>query len=125
MHKLAIQDMESVGRRLKSGKVSDEFWKRVEPLIPKRTVEPTGKKRLRKTWQRTHAEAREAGVWSYRVRAARGCLWKAVPNEQFGRASAIHKRFLESEAAGLYAKLRQQDRRSTTTWKGSPGSGSA
>lgn len=36
-----------------------------------------------------------------------GCQWKALPKERFGSASAIHKRFLQWEAAGLFQSLRQ------------------
>ena len=31
-----------------------------------------------------------------------GCQWKALPQERFGSVSAIHKRFLEWEAAGFF-----------------------
>lgn len=34
-----------------------------------------------------------------------GCQWKALPRERFGSASAIHKRFLEWEAAGGFQAL--------------------
>ena len=36
-----------------------------------------------------------------------GCQWKALPRERFGSASAIHKRFLEWEKAGLFVALWQ------------------
>ena len=31
-----------------------------------------------------------------------GCQWKALPAERFGSASAIHRRFLEWEKAGVF-----------------------
>ena len=34
-----------------------------------------------------------------------GCQWKALPKERFGSASAVHKRFLEWEAAGFFEDL--------------------
>jgi transposase len=34
-----------------------------------------------------------------------GCPWKALSCERFGRASAIHKHFLEWEAAGFFEAL--------------------
>lgn len=34
-----------------------------------------------------------------------GCQWKALPKERFGSASAVHKRFLEWEAAGVFEAL--------------------
>ena len=36
-----------------------------------------------------------------------GCQWKALPNERFGSASAVHKRFLEWEKAGFFEALWQ------------------
>ena len=36
-----------------------------------------------------------------------GCQWKALPKERFGSASAVHKRFLEWEQAGLFRRLWQ------------------
>ena len=34
-----------------------------------------------------------------------GCQWKALPKERFGSASAVHKRFLEWEKAGVFEAL--------------------
>jgi transposase len=34
-----------------------------------------------------------------------GCQWKALPRERFGSASAIHKRFLEWQKAGVFEAL--------------------
>ena len=34
-----------------------------------------------------------------------GCQWKALPAERFGSASAVHKRFLEWEEAGVFDAL--------------------
>jgi len=34
-----------------------------------------------------------------------GCQWKALPKERFGSASAVHKRFLEWESAGVFEAL--------------------
>jgi transposase len=94
-------------QRLGSWEVSEEFWKRVEPLIPARAAPPTDKKRLRKPGGgRKPKPARvvfEAIVFVLRT----GCQWKALPAERFGSASAIHRRFLEWEAAGLFVKLWQ------------------
>jgi transposase len=90
-----------------SWKVSDQFWGRVEPLIPKRRRAAIAKKRLRKPGGgRKPKDARlvfEAIVYVLRT----GCQWKALPSERFGSASAIHKRFLEWEAAGLFLNLWQ------------------
>ena len=34
-----------------------------------------------------------------------GCQWKALPHERFGSASAVHKRFLEWEKAGVFEAI--------------------
>lgn len=51
-----------------------------------------------------------------------GCQWKALPKERFGSASAIHKRFLEWEAAGLFeavwkAGLAEYDQMEGIAWR--------
>ena len=38
-----------------------------------------------------------------------GCQWKALPKERFGSASAVHKRFLEWEKAGVFEALWKAD----------------
>lgn len=82
-----------VAKRSQSWEVSDEFWQRVEPLIPVRPV--ADKIYVRKPGAgRPPKPARqvfEAIVYVLRT----GCQWKAFPKERFGSASAVHKRFLE------------------------------
>lgn len=34
-----------------------------------------------------------------------GCQWKALPKERFSSASAIHKRILNWEKAGLFESI--------------------
>lgn len=34
-----------------------------------------------------------------------GCQWKALPKEQFGSASSIHKYFLEWKSQGVFIRL--------------------
>ena len=91
-------------KRNASWVVSDDFWARVEPLVPARTQVP-GKTYLRKPGAgRPPKPARqvfEAVVYVLRT----GCQWKALPKEQFGSASAVHKRFLEWEKAGFFQAL--------------------
>ena len=90
--------------KAKSWEVTDEFWKRVEPLVPIRT------RVANKTYQRKAGGGRkqkdarvvfEAIVYVLRT----GCQWKALPFERFGSASAIHKRYLDWEKAGLFEAL--------------------
>lgn len=92
--------------RVPSWIVSDEFWQRVEPLIPMR--QRAEKKRyVRKPGGgRKAKEPRvvfEALVYVLRTR----CQWKALPKERFGSASAVHRRFLEWERAGFFQRIWQ------------------
>jgi transposase len=90
--------------RVESWEVSDEFWKRVEPLLPakKRVV---GKRYARKPGGgRKPKDPRlvfEGIVYVPRT----GCQWKALPFERFGSASAIHQRFLDWQKAGVFEAL--------------------
>lgn len=90
--------------RVASWEVTDEFWKRVEPLLPERT-RIAGKEYVRKAGGgRKPKDARlvfEAIVYVLRT----GCQWKALPAERFGSASAIHRRFLEWQKAGVFEAL--------------------
>jgi transposase len=83
--------------------VTDEFWQRVEPLVPQRVL--PDKQYVRKPGAGRPAKpARQVfeGI-VYVLRT--GCQWKALPGERFGSASAIHKRFLEWEKAGFFEAL--------------------
>jgi len=93
--------------RLASWEVSDEFWSRVEPLLP-----PTPGRDKTQHYARAAGAGRkrkdarlvfEAIVYVLRT----GCQWKALPAERFGSASAIHKRFLEWAKAGVFMRLWQ------------------
>lgn len=94
-------------QRVDSWVVTDEFWNRVEPLIPAAAARATSKNYQRKPGAgRPPKPARqvfEAIVYVLRT----GCQWKALPKERFGSASAIHKRFLEWEEAGLFESIWQ------------------
>jgi transposase len=76
----------------------------VEPWVPQR-ARPEGKKYLRKPGGGRPAKSArlifEAIVFVLRT----GCQWKALPKERFGSASAVHKRFLEWEAAGFFEAI--------------------
>ena len=93
--------------RLESWVVSDAFWERVEPLIPQRPSRPAKHRFERKPGGGRKPKAArlvfEAIVYVLRT----GCQWKALPAERFGSASAVHKRFLEWEKAGLFLALWQ------------------
>lgn len=108
-------------KRVPSWVVTDDFWLRVEPLIPIR-VRPEGKQYARKTGAGRKPKAArlvfEAIVYVLRT----GCQWKALPSERFGSASAIHKRFLEWERAGVFeaiwaAGLAEYDNMEGIAWR--------
>ncbi|QQE90416.1 IS5 family transposase (plasmid) [Azotobacter chroococcum] len=91
----------------KSWEVTDDFWSRVEPLVP-----PPRPRLADKVYQRKAGAGRkpkparlvfEAIVYALRT----GCQWKALPAERLGSASAIHRRFLEWETAGFFEALWQ------------------
>ena len=91
-------------KRVESWVVTDEFWARVEPLVPARVAVP-GKTYVRKPGAgRPPKPARqvfEAVVYVLRT----GCQWKALPKVCFGSASAVHKRFLDWQEAGFFEAL--------------------
>ncbi len=97
--------MAKATRRLQAWEVSDAFWARVQPLLPERATRPDTR-----SYQRKPGAGRKpkdprvvfAGI-VYVLRT--GCQWKALPRERFGSASAIHKRFLEWQAAGVFEAL--------------------
>ena len=108
-------------KRVASWVVTDDFWARVEPLVPVRE-RPDGKEYARKAGGgRKPKPARlvfEGIVYVLRT----GCQWKALPKERFGSASAIHARFLEWERAGVFnaiwaAGLAEYDQMEGIAWR--------
>ena len=90
---------------MKSWTVSDEFWAKIEPLVP--MVERVAGQ----TYQRRHGAGRKpmaahqifcAIVYVLRT----GCQWKALPRE-FGSASAVHAHFQRWQQAGFFLRLWQ------------------
>jgi len=90
----------------KSWEVTDDFWMRVEPLVPVKQ-RPADRPYLRKAGGgRPPKSARlvfEAIVYVLRT----GCQWRALPFERFGSCSAIHARFLEWKRAGFFEAIWQ------------------
>ena len=86
--------------------ITDQLWQQVERLLPPRAPRASGKKFVRRPGGgRPPKSARvvfEAIVYVLRT----GCQWKALP-ERFGSGSAIHKRFLEWERAGVFLAIWQ------------------
>jgi transposase len=90
--------------RVPSWVVTDELWKRVEPLLPTKARQTERTYTRKVGGGRKPKDARlvfEGIVYVLRT----GCQWKALPSERFGSASAIHKRFLEWEKAGFFLAL--------------------
>jgi len=90
--------------KIKSWEVSDSFWERVEPLIPKPQRDPN------LTYKRKPGGGRkpmlprrifEAIVYVLRT----GCQWKALPKEIYGSPSAIHAHFMRWMEAGFFLAL--------------------
>jgi transposase len=93
--------------RLASWKVSNEFWERVAPLIPKRQRDPQKQYKNEPGSGRKPLPARqvfEAILYVLRT----GIQWKALPKGQFGSASSVHRYFQEWEAAGVFEALWQK-----------------
>ncbi len=92
--------------KIQSWEVSDEFWKRAEPLLPQRTRDPS-KEYVRKTGGgRKPIPSRtvfEAILFILRT----GCQWKALPKEKYGAPSSVHKYFMEWARDGFFLRLWQ------------------
>jgi putative transposase len=85
--------------RTKPWKVSDEFWERVEPLIPPAPSHAKGGRP-----RMPDRKAFEAMIYILRT----GIQWNALPKEM-GASSTVHERFQEWERAGLFERLWEQE----------------
>jgi transposase len=89
--------------RVASWEVTEDFWKRVEPLLPTKARDPDRTYKRKAGGGRKPKDARlvfEGIVYVLRT----GCQWKALP-ERFGSASAIHARYLKWQKAGVFEAL--------------------
>ena len=75
--------------------ISDEFWKKIEPLIPP----PKPKK---KSGRPRKDDRKIMTAIFYILRT--GCQWKALPRS-LGASSTVHDRFQEWREAGLFEKM--------------------
>ena len=81
--------------RTKPWTVSDEFWEKVEPLVPPAPSHAKG--------GRTRMDDRKAfAAIVYVLRT--GIQWNALPRE-LGASSTVHDRFQEWERAGFFEEL--------------------
>lgn len=89
--------------KIQSWQVSDELWKRVEPLVPVRERPQDRTYRRREGGGRKPMAARQIfAAIIYVLRT--GCQWKALPRE-FGSASAVHKHFQNWHREGFFLAL--------------------
>ncbi len=90
--------------KARSWEVSDEFWQRVEPFVPKRQRSKDGVYQRRAGGGRKPMDPRkvfEGIVFVLRT----GCQWKALPKERFGSASSVHKYFRQWLKEGFFLSL--------------------
>ncbi len=90
--------------KVRSWDVSDDFWSRVEPLVPRRERDAS------KAYKRKPGQGRkpmnprkvfEGIVFVLRT----GCQWKALPKERFGSSSSIHTYFRMWLKEGFFLAL--------------------
>ena len=90
--------------KILSWEVSDAFWERVKPLIPaKERAEDRGYQRKPGAGRKPIDPRRVFEGIVYILRT--GIQWKALPKEQFGSPSAIHRYYREWEKAGVFLEL--------------------
>ena len=92
--------------KVKSWEVSDLFWEKVEPLIPRPQRDASRTYQRRMGGGRKPMDPRKvfcAIVYVLRT----GIQWKALPRE-FGSASSVHAYFLKWARDGLFIRLWQR-----------------
>ena len=107
--------------KIRSWEVSEEFWKRVAPLVPKRARESDKAFRRKPGGGRKPMSERrvfEGIVFVLRT----GCQWKSLPRERFGSASSVHKYFRQWLKGGFFlalwrAGLAEYDEMEGIAWK--------
>jgi transposase len=93
-------------RNIQSWEVSDALWQQVAPLIPKPQRDPNREYQRQPGGGRKPLPSRQvfAGIVSV---LRTGIQWNALPKERCGSPSAIHRYFLEWQAAGFFQRLWQ------------------
>ena len=90
--------------RYKSWTISDEFWSKVEPLIPEPVRDP--KRKYRRAPGAGRRPIAKRVVFAAIVYVARtGIHWKALPKSEFGAGSAIHAYFMAWARAGVFERI--------------------
>ena len=75
--------------------VSDEFWAKVQPLVPEDSRSPRGGRP-----PTPHRTILNGILYVLRT----GCQWKMLPRE-YGSGSAAHEHFQKWTKAGIFSKL--------------------
>jgi transposase len=101
--------------------VTDDFWARVEPLIPAR-ARPAQQQYVRKPGAGRKPKSPRLVFEAIMYVLRTGCQWKAVPKERFGSASAVHRYFMQWESAGVFeamwkAGLAEYDQMEGIAWR--------
>jgi transposase len=84
--------------------MADDFWLRVETLIPQR-ARLESRNYTRKAGGGRKPKDPRLVFDAIVCVLLTGCQWKALSAKRFGNASAIHARFLEWEKAGVLEHL--------------------
>ena len=104
-----------VNMAVKSWEVSDEFWARVAPLIPKVKRDPKKSYQRRRGGGRKPMESRrifEAIIYVLRT----GIQWKALPKE-YGSSSSVHRYFRNGNHSDFSVNSGRKDLLNMMKWK--------
>ena len=93
--------------KVRSWEVSEEFWRRVEPLIPITSDRDPKKKYKRKPGGGRKPLSKRKVFEGILFVLRTGCQWKALPKEKYGSASSIHGYFRIWLKQGFFLKLWQ------------------
>ena len=92
--------------KIRSWEVSDALLEKVESFVPRSSRNPA--KEYRRAPGGGHKPLPSRQIFEGIVYVLRtGCQWKALPKEQFGCPSAVHRYFLEWARAGFFLGLWQ------------------
>lgn len=90
--------------KVESWEVSEEFWERAAPLVPRPQRNSTRRYRRKPGGGRKPLPARrvfEGIVYVLRT----GIQWNALPKDRFGSPKAVHRYFREWEKRGFFLAL--------------------
>lgn len=99
-----LEQEKSQYQEVASWELSDSFWERIEPMLPKPKSRYRGRGKYRRhIGGRPTAEPRRtmAGIL-YVLRT--GCQWNAAPRE-YGSGKTLHRYFQRWRRAGVFKKL--------------------